>query len=142
MSKSYRHTAIHGHCGGSEKQDKRQYNRCLRKRVRHILRAACDNGDYAVTLPEVREVSNLWTMQKDGKTFWRALDDFVRSMNRSVRVRGGRVRYQYVMTDCSVELAMRTYHRYRLRLSGCSGSELSVEDAKIFAARHFDLLRK
>ena len=63
MSRSRRKTPI---CGittaESEKQDKRIANRRLRRRVRSALR-----GDPDAPLPLLREVSNPWLMDKDGK---------------------------------------------------------------------------
>jgi len=63
MSRSRRKTPI---CGittaQSEKQDKRIANRRLRCRVRSALR-----GDPDALLPLLREVSDPWLMDKDGK---------------------------------------------------------------------------
>lgn len=64
MSRSYKHTPVHGITGArSEKWDKRKANRKLRHRVKEVLVLAPD------VLPVLREVSNVWTMNKDGK-FW------------------------------------------------------------------------
>jgi hypothetical protein len=63
MSRSRRKTPI---CGittaRSEKQDKRIANRRLRRRVRSRLHVDPD-----APLPLLREVSNPWLMDKDGK---------------------------------------------------------------------------
>lgn len=48
----------------SEKQDKREANRRLRSRVRDALKLGRE------VLPELREVSNVWKMAKDGRQWW------------------------------------------------------------------------
>ena len=48
----------------SEKQDKRQANRSLRRRIRAMLSTNVE----ADVLPELRDVSNHAAMSKDGKT--------------------------------------------------------------------------
>ncbi|RSK45769.1 hypothetical protein EI293_00940 [Hymenobacter perfusus] len=59
MARSYRHTPIMAvTTAASEKQDKRQANRLLRRKVRQ--------GKVCLTL---REVSNVWAFSKDGKTY-------------------------------------------------------------------------
>jgi len=60
MSRSVRKIKIFGHGGGSEKQDKRIANRKLRRAV-HA-------GDYDA---RIRDVSNVWDFNKDGKSYWR-----------------------------------------------------------------------
>jgi hypothetical protein len=63
MSRSRRKTPIRGiTTAQSEKQDKRIANRRLRRRVRSALRVDPD-----APLPLLREVSNPWRMDKDGK---------------------------------------------------------------------------
>jgi hypothetical protein len=63
MSRSRRKTPICGITTAlSEKQDKRIANRRLRRRVRFRLRVDPD-----APLPLLREVSNPWLMDKDGK---------------------------------------------------------------------------
>lgn len=64
MSKSFRKTPIFGMCNGSEKRDKRRANRRLRGRVKVQVQHDAE------VLPVLREVSNVWTFQKDGKTYW------------------------------------------------------------------------
>ena len=66
MSRSRRHVPIFGiTTSESEKQDKRTANRRLRRAVRHALARGRD------VLPHLREVSNVWAFDKDGKR-WRA----------------------------------------------------------------------
>jgi hypothetical protein len=65
MSRSRRHTPIFGiTTGDSEKQDKRQANRLLRRQVRLAMEARKE------VLPHLREVSNVWCFAKDGKSWW------------------------------------------------------------------------
>ena len=80
MSRSYRKTPIHGFCGSSEKEDKKIWHRKMRK-AEHNKLATVDREpmakdemwdfavdlleDYITTLPE--DVSNPWSMAKDGK---------------------------------------------------------------------------
>ncbi len=64
MSRSYRKTPIFGNCiCRSEKKDKRIANRAYRRIVRHCLKAGKE-------LPLKREVSNIWSFGKDGKSYW------------------------------------------------------------------------
>lgn len=66
MSRSRRKTPIRGMSSAdSEKQDKRMANRKLRRRVRSVLRVEPE-----APLPRLREVSNPWSMDKDGKRFF------------------------------------------------------------------------
>ncbi|MEN7551762.1 hypothetical protein AAG747_27855 [Rapidithrix thailandica] len=48
----------------SEKQDKREANRKLRR----VVKQKINNSEEAV-LPELREVSDIWNFNKDGKTY-------------------------------------------------------------------------
>jgi hypothetical protein len=62
MARSLRHTPIAGYTTArSEKRDKRLANRRLRAAVRSAMR----RGDEF--LPGLRDVSNPWTFDKDGK---------------------------------------------------------------------------
>lgn len=66
MSRSRRKTPIRGMSSAdSEKQDKRMANRRPRRRVRSALRVEPE-----APLPQLREVSNPWSMDKDGKRFF------------------------------------------------------------------------
>lgn len=61
MARSYRHTPILAvTTAASEKRDKQQANRVLRRKVKQ--------GKMYLTL---REVSNIWAFSKDGKLFQR-----------------------------------------------------------------------
>lgn len=67
MSRSRRKTPIRGITNSvSEKQDKRLANRRLRRRVKEGLSAPLLE---TTVLPDVREVSNPWAMDKDGKQY-------------------------------------------------------------------------
>lgn len=63
MSRSRRKTPIHGMtCAKSEKSDKSHSHRKLRRAVRIAVRAD------APLLPLEKELTNTWSMAKDGKT--------------------------------------------------------------------------
>ena len=66
MSRSYRKHDIHGNGGGSEKDDKRIANRCLRHNVKRLLHIEPEHE----ILPIMREVSDTWNMNKDGKSYF------------------------------------------------------------------------
>ena len=67
MSNSYRKTSITGICcADSEKQDKRKANRKLRRNTKQRLMLS-DAENY---LPQIRDVSNIWCMSKDGKMYF------------------------------------------------------------------------
>jgi hypothetical protein len=67
MTRSRRHTPITGTAiAESEKWDKQKANRRLRHRVKQVLAADAE----VEVLPERREVSNVWSFMKDGKTYW------------------------------------------------------------------------
>ncbi|MEL7363701.1 MAG: hypothetical protein AAFN13_16615 [Bacteroidota bacterium] len=68
MSRSRKKTPISGiTTATSEKYDKRLANRRLRRRVRqHLATGHIDSAD----LPLLREVSNVWAMDKDGKLYF------------------------------------------------------------------------
>ncbi|MGD9787569.1 MAG: hypothetical protein AB7U30_06410 [Sulfuricellaceae bacterium] len=77
MSRSYRRTPILPVTNGrSEKFDKKQWHRRWRLHERIRLTARLRGGDEVALegyLPvAVREVSNLWGMDKDGKSYWSA----------------------------------------------------------------------
>jgi hypothetical protein len=98
MSHSYRKTMVHGHTtSGSEKEDKRIYNRALRSRVRQDLRT-CDDFE-ALVLPEVCDVSNPWSMAKDGKTYSTWLARYRNTLEKVHRTRDGRNRYFLAITE-------------------------------------------
>ena len=65
MSRSYRRTPIFGiTTSRSEKQDKALANRRLRRKVKSRL----GTGDEE--MPLLREVSDVWSFDKDGKAYW------------------------------------------------------------------------
>lgn len=66
MSRSYRHTPIHSMTTArSEKEDKRIANRKLRAAVRTAMAARKE------IMPDLRDVSDPWSMAKDGKVWWK-----------------------------------------------------------------------
>ena len=66
MSRSYRHTPVIGiTCAESDKPGKIIANRTLRAHVRDALRTCVDFDGFL--LPQLREVSNVWSFPKDGK---------------------------------------------------------------------------
>ena len=68
MSHSFRHNPFCGNTtSGGEKQEKRQANRLLRRRVRQKIGEDSDDPG----LPVLREVSDIWSMSKDGKSRFR-----------------------------------------------------------------------
>ncbi len=71
MSRSYRKVSISGiTMAESEKKDKRLYNRRYRKAVKQsILAARYDR------IPILRECSNPWSMDKDGKQYFNKYED-------------------------------------------------------------------
>ena len=67
MSRSKKKTPIGGLTGArSEKQDKRLYNR----RYRHICKLVLHVNPECELLPHLREYSNPWCMDKDGKVLF------------------------------------------------------------------------
>ena len=67
MSRSRPKHAIAGiTTAASEKADKRHANRALRKATRQTLGTVSDE----TVFPVVREVSDTWSMAKDGKQFF------------------------------------------------------------------------
>jgi hypothetical protein len=69
MSKSRKKTSIGGITTScSEKQDKRIYNR----RYRHAYKQILNTNFECELLPHLREYSNVWSMDKDGKVWFDA----------------------------------------------------------------------
>lgn len=66
MGKSYRKTEKHGHGLGSEKQDKRKANRRLRRKVNVLI----SKDPYNEIYPCMREISDVWCFNKDGKSWF------------------------------------------------------------------------
>ncbi len=75
MARSYKHTPIFGYVGGrsgeSEKKDKRFNNRRLRSRNATAIRTY---GEFAHFLT-MREVSDPWSMSRDGKRYCKDADE-------------------------------------------------------------------
>ena len=64
MSRSRKKTPVHGMTTArSEKKDKRLYNR----RFRRVSKQALQFNPEQEVLPHLREYSNPWSMDKDGK---------------------------------------------------------------------------
>lgn len=67
MGKSFRKTDIIGNAGcSSEKYDKRIANKCLRAKVKRLLR----QDPFVEVLPIIREISDVWCFGKDGKNWF------------------------------------------------------------------------
>jgi hypothetical protein len=66
MGKSKRKTKIFGHCGNSEKKDKRLANRMFRRKQK----AAIEVGEFDKIPIDMEEVCPIWSMSKDGKEYW------------------------------------------------------------------------
>ena len=72
MARSKKKNPIHGiTTAQSEKEDKRFANRAYRRKVKQMIQP--DEIVDDLTLPEIREVSNVWDFAKDGK-IWKAKD--------------------------------------------------------------------
>lgn len=54
-------------CAETEKEDKRNNNRKLRRVVKQKLQVSEDIED--LDLPELREITNVWDCAKDGKRY-------------------------------------------------------------------------
>ena len=70
MSRSRKRNPIHGIAGDSEKADKKIWHSRLRAREREAIH----RGDEI--MPEERDVSNPWSMGKDGKFRWEFEDEW------------------------------------------------------------------
>ena len=75
MSRSRKKRPYNGIAGGSEKKDKRAYNRKLRRVNKELIKKSSD------VLLNKRDVSDTWTMTKDGK-FWFKPEDHPRLMRK------------------------------------------------------------
>ena len=72
MSRSYKKTPITGHTKSeSEKYDKKIWHRRFRHKTRDILRSLHNDPDMIddAVMPIEDDVSNTWSMSKDGKTY-------------------------------------------------------------------------
>lgn len=66
MSRSIRKSPFIGNCSTSDKPGKVLANRALRARARQTLYNCCDLDN--LVMPVLREVSNVWSFPKDGKS--------------------------------------------------------------------------
>lgn len=141
MSRSFRHTPCYGHGGGSEKQDKRIYNRSLRARVRQMLIVEPDFD--GVVLPEVRDVSNPWSMAKDGKSYRVSLARITDTLAKVTRLRDGRRRQLLTITDATIDAVIAENRAFAMRYSWCRRS--FTEDRQLVlldAAEQLRIFRK
>lgn len=72
MSRSHKKTPILGHTKAeSEKSDKKIWHRRFRHKTKDILRSMHNDADMMddVIMPIEDDVSNLWLMSKDGKSY-------------------------------------------------------------------------
>jgi len=71
MSRSYRKNPIMGNTGTTEKYDKVHAHRKTRKQIRDHITST--HGDLElleeIMMPKEEEISDDWTMAKDGKTY-------------------------------------------------------------------------
>ncbi len=100
MSRSFRNPR-QSNGGESEKRCKRTNNRCLRVAVRQKLKSAVDLD--AICLPEMRDVSNPYSMNKDGKHYSHRLELYLHTLGKCVRVRDGRHRLYHVLTTATLD---------------------------------------
>lgn len=72
MSRSYKKVPIFGIAGESEKYDKKKWHRSFRKKSKDIIHHShFDLEELDNTIfPIEKEVSNPWSMSKDGKHYW------------------------------------------------------------------------
>jgi hypothetical protein len=72
MSRSYRKNPIIGNTGSSEKYDKVHAHRKTRKYIKdHITSTHGDLDSLEeILMPKEDEISDNWTMAKDGKTYY------------------------------------------------------------------------
>ena len=72
MSRSYKKTPIIGHTTAqSEKKDKKIWHRRFRHKTKDILRSLHNDPDKIddTIMPVEDDVSSLWSMSKDGKSY-------------------------------------------------------------------------
>jgi hypothetical protein len=72
MSRSYRKHPIIGNAGSSEKYDKVHAHRKSRKQIKDHITATHGDLDSLeeILMPIEDEISDSWTMAKDGKTYY------------------------------------------------------------------------
>ncbi len=72
MSRSKKKNPFNGIAGGSEKYDKRKANRIFRRKTKRENRLIDPfAGERDHKYPKMREVSNKWLMNKDGKFYFK-----------------------------------------------------------------------
>lgn len=72
MSRSYKKTPIIGHTAAqSEKKDKKIWHKRFRHKTKDILRSLHNDPDMIddTIMPVEDDVSSLWSMSKDGKSY-------------------------------------------------------------------------
>lgn len=72
MSRSYKKTPIIGHTKSeSEKDDKKIWHKRFRHKTKDILRSMHNDTEMIndTLMPVEEDVSNTWSMSKDGKTY-------------------------------------------------------------------------
>ena len=74
MSRSYKKVPVAGHTGAdSEKTDKKIWHRRFRHKTKDIIRSMYMHNDVEsiddVVMPVEDDVSNTWSMSKDGKHY-------------------------------------------------------------------------
>lgn len=90
MSRSHRKTPIVGHTSSpSEREDKKIWHQRWRSREKAVLASASSKAlDTHMTLKE-SEVSNVWAMSKDGRSYWpisrqaKMAEDFASRLGRT-----------------------------------------------------------
>lgn len=72
MTRSYKKVPIYGYAGDSDKKSKRKANRSFRTKNKQILRRFKNNILYLydINFYKLREVSNVWEFEKDGKGYF------------------------------------------------------------------------
>ena len=83
MSRSRRKTSACGMtCSESEKKDKRIANRTLRRKTKQQLDENDSNLNEVIFVDRLREVSDVWMMNKDGKQFFDSSTDYGQRLMR------------------------------------------------------------
>lgn len=107
MSRSQRHSLIIGTTGAfSEKADKRRWHQRWRAKQRAQLAGYFDGAD--ILMVHYREVSDPWTMAKDGKTRLYGLRPIVKNnLRRLGAEKGKKTRF----SDDDVLVAARRWYK-------------------------------
>lgn len=78
MSRSKKKTPIRGTTiAESEKDDKRIWHKRFRRTIKNFIRKFHGNADELQdeVLPDIHNLSDPWSMSKDGKTYWRDAEE-------------------------------------------------------------------